>query len=656
MRRNRRTRSVGGLVLAAATLVLGCVSLPAQGAPAKRPAPARSEPSDIPAAFVPPSFPTAYEKRDVMIPMRDGVRLHTVIVLPPGAANAPLVLDRTPYSATKYTSLSPSPQVGAPLPPLHGDLARAGYIVVLQDVRGKHGSEGTYVLTRAPSGPYNADAIDHATDAWDTIDWLVKHVPESNGRVATIGVSYDGWTALMSLLQPHPALKAAVPIDPMVDGWTGDDWYHNGAFRQMTMEYVYHQTTTRDQELPWPDLRYDAYGAWLAETSAGGMMAHVGMAELPFVRRLAAHRSFDDYWRSQALDRTFAGRAPPVPVLLVHSQWDQDDIYGAPALYAAMKAHDAANDRVHLTIGPWSHAQSVLGDGATLGPLVYGTRTAVWWRANVLIPFLDRNLRGGGPGAPLPAVSAYETGSNVWRSYDRWPQSCASGCPHASRPLYLRAGGALSFDPPVAGDAPFDEYVSDPRKPVTFRQRPIRPNYAPGGEYARWQTDDQRFAGARPDVLEYVSSVLTAPLRIAGQPVAHLHASTSGADTDWVVKLIDQYPDEVPDAPALGGYQLPIAMEILRARYRDDPAHPTPVPADALLAYTIRLPHANHVFLPGHRLVVQIQSAWFPLYDRNPQTWVEDIFHARPEDYRPATQRVAHRPHAASFVELPVAP
>jgi hypothetical protein len=253
-------------------------------------------------------------------------------------------------------------------------------------------------------------------------------------------------------------------------------------------------------------------------------------------------------------------------------------------------------------------------------------------------------------------VTAYETGSDQWRRYDRWPQSCAAGCPHASRKLYLAPGGKLSFSAPAALPEGFDEYMSDPQKPVTYRPRPIRPTYAEDSTWRRWLVDDQRFAADRPDVLVYSSEVLTAPVRIAGQPIAHLFAATTGTDADWVVKLIDVYPDEVPGQAELGGYELPIGMDIMRGRYRDDPAHPSAIPAGKVLAYTLKLPHADHVFRAGHRIMVQIQSSWFPLYDRNPQKYVDNIFLAKPEDYVKARQRIYRTPAQASFVDLPVAP
>ncbi len=610
-------------------------------------------PSDIPAKFERPTADADFVLRDVMIPMRDKVRLHAVIIVPRGAAHAPIILDRTPYGASDGVHDGNGLRVAGILRPSYAELAAAGYIVVVEDIRGRFGSEGDYRLLRPLVGPLNATRVDHSTDAYDSIDWLVKNVPETNGRVGTMGTSYDGFTTLMSLIGPHPALKAAAPFNPVVDVWTGDDLFHHGAFRQTYLDWVFSLVTDKHSAVAWVPPRYDAFDSWKIG-SASEAAAAAGMAGLPFWQRVMAHPAYDAYWQEQAVDRQLARRPPTVPTLIVHSQWDQEDIYGAPAAYAALEASDAGNDRNFLVIGPWRHGGGN-GDGSALGPIRFGGDTGQWFRSHVLIPFFDAHLKDAAPKADIAPVTAFETGSNVWRRYDRWPQACAAGCAVISRPLYLQPGGGLGFTAPAAGAA-FDEYVADPAHPVDYRQRPIRPTYASDSSWGRWLVDDQRFAADRPDVVTYVTPVLTAPVRIAGAPVAHLVASTSGTDSDWVVKLIDVYPDEVPTQPELGGYQLPIAMDILRGRYRDDPAHPAPVPANVPVAYTLPLPNAAHVFLPGHRIMVQIQSSWFPLYDRNPQTYVDNIFFARQADYVKATQRIYHAPAAASFIDLPVIP
>jgi putative CocE/NonD family hydrolase len=613
---------------------------------------------DIPKEFKVVTDADDYVKRDVMIPMRDGVKLHTVIVIPKGAAHAPMILDRTPYNASKFASSADSPRRALILPLSYGELADAGYIIVCQDVRGKYKSEGDYVMNRPLSGDLNSTPVDHSTDAYDTIDWLVKNVPESNGKVGTMGTSYDGFTVLMSLVNPHPALKAAAPFNPMVDTWMGDDWFHNGALRQTYADYIFEQTAEKASDLKWIAPRYDAYGTWLEIGSAGTLGKALGMDQLPFWQRLTQHPAYDHFWSAQAVDKILASRPLTVPTLYVHSQWDQEDIYGATAAFAATRSQSGpGHDNSFLVIGPWRHGGGN-GEGSSLGAIRFDGDTAHWFRMNVLLPFFDSHLKDGASKADIATVTAFETGANVWRRYDQWPQSCANGCPFKSAPLYLAAGAKLTFDPqaekqPAA--SAFDEYVSDPAKPVTYRPRPIRPTYASDSTWGRWLVDDQRFAADRTDVITYTSDVLKSPLRIAGQPVAHLFASTSGTDSDWVVKLIDVYPDEVPGNKEMGSYELPVSMDILRGRYRDDPAHPSAIPANKVVSYTLKLPNADHVFLPGHRIMVQVQSSWFPLYDRNPQTYVPNIFFAKPADYVKATQRIFHKADASSYIDLPVA-
>ncbi|HEX8445262.1 MAG TPA: CocE/NonD family hydrolase [Sphingomonas sp.] len=608
---------------------------------------------DIPKTFVPVRTGYDHVKRTVMIPMRDGVKLHTVILIPKGVTRGPIMLDRTPYNADNMLSRGGGgPLIEQNLSPAYAELARAGYIIVGQDVRGKDGSGGDYVMNRPLRGPLNPTRVDHATDAYDTIDWLVKHVPESNGRVGTIGTSYDGFTALMSLINPHPALKASVPINPMVDVWKGDDWFHNGAFRQEMMSYVYGQTATKGSGEDWFTTRYDDYDSFMAYGSPAAYGRAMGMQQLPFWNRLLQHPAYDAYWQEQAVDKLLARAPLTVPTLFVDSLWDQEDIYGAPAAYAATKAR--ANGNAHLVLGPWHHGQGN-GEATHLGGIDWGSDTGKTFRRDVLIPFLDSKLKEGAPAANIAPVTAFETGTNVWRRHADWPLACTTGCATGMTPLYLAGDSKL-----VLGTAPtssgYDEYVSDPARPVTYRARPNFSPWAPGSTWRQWLVDDQRFAAARPDVLTYTTPVLTQSVKIAGQAVAHLFASTSGTDGDWVVKLIDVYPDTVPQKPEMGGYQLAVAMDVLRARYRDDPAKATPVPADTVVPYTLALPDADHVFLPGHRIMVQVQSSWFPLYDRNPQTFVPNIFDAKPADYRKATQRIYHAPGQASYIALPVVP
>jgi putative CocE/NonD family hydrolase len=636
--------------------VLGALSF-ADPSPAQTPPPPAPKypalPSEMPARLEPATDSFDYVKRDVMIPMRDGVKLHTVILVPRGAKGAPILLTRTPYDATELTNHAQSAHLA---PILNGYdnatdvIVEGGYIRVVQDVRGKHGSEGDYVMNRPLHGPQNPTPVDHATDTYDSIDWLVKNVPESNGRVGILGISYDGFLPLMALVNPHPALKVSVPMNPMVDGWMGDDWFHNGAFREQGMSYIYDQEASRKSDVKWWNSHHDDYDMFMQAGSAGELGRRHGLEQVGFWRKLLEHPSYDAFWRDQAVDKVLAAQPLKVPVMLVHSLWDQEDIYGAIAVYKAIKPKDTGNDKVFLVLGPWHHGQEI-HDGSTLGALKFDSDTALTFRREVLRPFLDQYLKDGAPKADVSPVTAFETGTNAWRHLPAWPAGCASGCSVRPTPLYLAAGLKLSYAAPVRGGREFEEYVSDPGKPVPFRARPIDES---GSGWSRWLVDDQREASGRPDVAVFVSDVLSAPVKISGQPIVNLVASTSGTDSDWVVKVIDVYPDEVAAEPGLGGYQLMISADIFRGRYRESLETAKPLAADKPLLYRFALPTANHVFLPGHRLMVQVQSSWFPLYDRNPQTFVPNIFWAKPGDYRTAVQRIYHAPDQASFVELPL--
>jgi uncharacterized protein len=614
-------------------------------------------PSEIPEKFEPTNEGFDHIRREVTIPMRDGVKLHTVILVPNRAKQAPILLTRTPYDADKLTSHAESSHLG---PVLNGYdnalevIIEGGYIRVVQDVRGKHGSEGDYVVNRPLRGPLNPTPVDHATDTYDTIEWLVKNVSESNGRVGILGISYDGFLPLMALVDPHPALKVSVPMNPMVDGWMGDDWFHNGAFRQFNVTWIYNQVATRKSEKKWWTSHRDDYDMFIEAGSAGELGRRRGLDQLGFWRKLTEHPNYDAFWREQAVDKLLAARPLKVPVMLVHSLWDQEDIYGAPAVYKALEPKDTGNDKVFLVIGPWHHGQ-MIGDGNSLGAVKFGSDTSLFFRRKILRPFLDEHLKDSAPKAEIAPVTAFETGTNTWRRMSAWPPKPAGNQPLPSKLLYLRAGLKLSFTAPAADDAAFEEYVSDPAKPVPFRARPIQAmGYSQGNTWPQWLVDDQREASGRPDVVAFRSETLTAPHKISGEPMMNLVASTSGSDADWVVKLIDVYPDEVAGDDAMGGYQLMVSADIFRGRFRESLETPQPITPDKPLSYRFALPLANHVFLPGHRIMVQVQSSWFPLYDRNPQTFVPNIFWAKPEDFRKATQRIYHAPNHSSFVELPL--
>jgi putative CocE/NonD family hydrolase len=593
---------------------------------------------DIPAKFDTIVPNADYVKRDVMIPMRDGVKLHTVIVIPKDAQRAPIVLSRTPYNASGRASRYNSPSIAATVGQGDETMVGEGYIRVFQDVRGKYGSEGDYVMTRPLIGPLNTTRTDHATDAWDTIDWLVKNVPESNGKVGMIGSSYEGFTVLMALTDPHPALKVAVPMSPMVDGWRGDDWFHNGAFRMPNLGYIAGQTGAKSGGKSLATGVYDDYEGILRAGSVSAYATKFGLDQLNFTKKLFEHPAYDSYWQHQALDKILAKKQLKVPTMTVVGYWDQEDIYGAYAVYDVLEPKDTANNKNFLVVGPWRHS-GVNYEGSSLGVFKFTGDTALEFRRDYMQPFLDQYLKDGAPAADTPPVLFYQTGINRWQKLPKWPLA------QQLKPIYLQNGFKLGFDAPQEG---YDEYVSDPAKPVPFVPRPVR--MGDGNVWKPWLVSDQRAVSDRTDVLTYMTEPLKTKVQIAGQTMVNLLASTSGTDADWVVKLIDVYPDEVPSQPELGGYQLAIAMDIFRGRYRNSLETPSPVPANEVQRYRFALPNANHVFLPGHRIMVQVQSSWFPLYDRNPQTYVPNIFYAKPADFQKATLKVFHN----SALELPV--
>ena len=613
-----------------------------------------SLPADQMAAdFKAPERDSDYEKRVVMVPMRDGVKLYTVIVLPKGAKGAPILLTRTPYNAAARAERSNSPRMVEALPLAEEHYTEAGYIRVFQDVRGKYGSEGVYLMTPPPlSSGYNPSGADDTTDAWDTIDWLVKNVPESNGRVGMIGSSYEGFTVVMALLDPHPALKAAVPESPMIDGWMGDDWYHNGAFREGSIDYFLSQMTRRGSGVHVPRQERDAYTTFLKAGSADSYAKIQGAQNLPFWRVMKEHPAYDGFWQSQALDKLITKRKLTVPTLWEQGLFDQEDIYGAIHSYRALVAAGTPDEMNRITMGPWFHSQ-VNREGRALGPLTWATDTTNDWRRYVVLPFFNQYLKPGSPAAKIPNALVYDTGLDRFDNYQKFPVSCEKGCPETAKPLYLSANGSLSFEAPKSG-AEFDEYVSDPAKPVPYRPRPVDDEDSAG--WRSWLVTDQRFVDGRPDVLTFVSEPLKEPMKLAGEPVAHLTASTSGTDSDWVVKLIDVAPDRTLGTAAQSGYELPVSIDILRGRYRQGFDHAEAIAAHQPLPYVLPLPMVNHTFAAGHRIMVQVQSTLFPVYDRNPQKFVENILTAKPEDFQKATQRIWHAPGKESWISLPIAP
>jgi putative CocE/NonD family hydrolase len=550
----------------------------------------------------------------------------------------PILLERTPYKAGSTTQ--DKPKMRDAVWAAQREWVDDGYIIVDQDIRGKYGSEGDYVMTRPPMGPLNPTKTDDTTDAWDTIEWLVKNVPESNGRVGMIGSSYDGWTVTMALLGPHPALKVAAPESPMIDGWMGDDWFHYGAFRQVNLDYFTGQSTQRGDGTDVPRQGDDDYADFLEAGTAGHWAEVNGFAQLPWWNRLAAHPSYDAFWQLQALDKLVAAKPATVPTMWLQGLWDQEDMYGAVHTWEALKAAGhAANN--HLVMGPWYHSQ-INRSAETLGPLKWPGDTAADFRRDVLIPFFDAYLIDRKPAEQLAPVMIYNPAEKHWDRFADWPGEDEKQL----TPMYFQPQFELGLVKPEGGE---DSYVSDPAKPVPFLTPPVP---ADGGN--RWQTwlvQDQRAVGTRTDVLSYQTPVLDDEVLVEGAPVADLFVKTTGTDADFVVKVIDVYPPTFAEQPELAGYELAISMDIFRGRYRKSFEKPEAIPAGEVQEYRFRLPTVNYTFKPGHRIMVQVQSSLFPLYDRNPQTFVPNIFFAKPEDFRAATMTVER---GASSVLLPI--
>jgi putative CocE/NonD family hydrolase len=594
-----------------------------------------------------------YVKRVVMIPMRDGVKLYTVIVFKKGVKNGPILLSRTPYDAKSSAARNKSPSITEILPAMDAEFVNDGYIRVYQDIRGMHNSEGEFVMTRPIVGVFNTTKVDEATDAYDTIDWLVKNVPESNGKVGVVGSSYLGFTTLMAEIDPHPALKAVAPESPMVDTWIGDDAFHNGAFRVSQMDYVVEQSTAKGEGGGPAYGPGDDYSLYLADGSMGDHARKWGMDKYPFNQLILEHPAYDKVWSDVAVDKWLAARPLTVPTMLVVGQWDQEDSYGAPAVYRALAPKDKNHDLLTLVIGPWRHS-GVNHYGYGLGALTFTGDTAHEFRVKYLKPFFDHYLKDA-PDPHTPRVLTYATGVNHWDISDKWP----AGSPVK---LYLHDGFQASFEAPTAsaGASDHDAYLSDPSKPVPFIPRPIK--IGDRAQWTTWLVHDQRFVSDRPDVLVYETTALDKPVHIMGAPLVDLFAATSGTDSDWVVKLIDVYPNTSTEgvgqgatAADMAGFELPIGIEIFRGRYVHGFDKPQALTPGKVEEYKWSLPNVDHVFLPGHRIMVQVQSSLFPLYDRNPQTYVDNIFNAKPADYKTAIESVYHSPTAASGIVLPVA-
>ncbi len=574
-----------------------------------------------------------------MIAMRDGIRLNTVVLAPrKQTGSLPFLLLRTPYGAEDYTNRAFQFYLR--------DLEEEGYIFVFQDIRGRYKSQGTFVMSRAPRERGDLKAIDESTDTYDTIEWLLKNVPNNNGRVGMLGISYGGWLTAMAMLDPHPALKAVSPQASPADQFLGDDFHHNGAFRlSYGFEYVAMMETSKVNERFQFD-RKDTFEWYLKLGPLSNVNAKHFHGKRPTWNDFIEHPIYDRFWQKQAF-APYLNKVT-VPTLNVAGWWDQEDFYGPLKIYELLEKHDAKNMN-YLVVGPWDHGGWSRGDGSKLGKVSFDSATGKYFRQKVQAPWFAHFLKDKGK-LKQPEALMFRMGSNDWVSHDQWPPRRST----TARNLYFHEHGRLSFDPPSAESATtFDSYTSDPANPVPYRPRPIPPTY-PGPEWKEWLLQDQRFVHQRPDVQSWETEPLKEDLVVAGDVLTRLFAATSGTDSDWIVKLIDVYPEEYPDDPTMGGYQLMIANEVFRGRFRKSFEKPEALTPNEAAEYSIDLHWVNHCFRKGHKIMVQVQSSWFPVIDRNPQKYVENIFKAKEEDFQPATQRVYRSAKSPSHLTLNV--
>ena len=583
-----------------------------------------------------PQTPEAkFDAIEEMIPMRDGVKLHTVICVPKTSTEPlPILMQRTPYGASTRTAAS--------LHLSYKELVDDGYIFAFQDIRGKNGSEGQFRMNRPPRDRNDSKSVDESSDTYDTIEWLIKNVKNNNGRVGIFGVSYPGWLAIVPLLEPHPALKALSPQAQMGDTWLGDDFFHQGGFRlSYGYEYVHGLESPQGSNNPGIDT-YDVYEWYLK----AGAISNFIKPTLPTWKDFIDHPAFDAFWQSRSASHYL--KEPTVPTLHVAGWFDQEDFYGPMQAYTKLEKSDK-NKMNYVVVGPWNHG-GWGGAGDKLGNLEFKSATGQHFKEKVQAPWFAYHLKG--KGSPnFPEAQMFQTGSNEWKTYNQWPPTDLT----TERKLYFHANGRLSFEAPTSdSDKEFDSYVSDPANPVPYRQRPIEMTYSRGSRWSAWLTEDQRFVHKRPDVLSWETDTLTEDVTVSGEIIAQLFASTSGTDSDWIVKLIDVYPQSYPENPKMAGYQMMVSGEVLRGRYHKSFEKPEPLVANKVTQFNVYLIHKDHSFKKGHKIMVQVQSTWFPVIDRNPQKYVENIFKATDSDYIPATQRVFRSKSFASAIRLPV--
>jgi len=582
-----------------------------------------------------------YNRREVMITMRDGVKLHTVIFTPKNQTEAlPFLIERTPYGVNDY----PSPEKNGYVK----DMADDGYIFVYQDIRGRYLSEGKFEMQRFTRNKKDATAIDESTDTYDTIDWLLKNVANNNGKAGMYGISYDGWTTVMGAIDPHPALVAVSEQATPADMFLGDDFHHNGAFRlSYGFEYAFMEEATKTDSL-FPFDKYDTYEWYLKLGPLSNVNKKYFFNKLPSWNDFVNHPNYDTFWQKQSL--SYRLDSPRVYTMNVAGWWDQEDFYGPQKAYEVWEKKDG-HHKNYIVIGPWNHGGWAGGPGKKLGNINFDSSTGETFRKNIQARWFSYYLKGKGEGNFAEAIT-FQTGSNTWKTYDSWPPKEA-----VKKNIYFREDGKLSFEKPASNNTDaFDSYISDPAHPVPYRTRPVEETYSPGSRWYTWLTEDQRFVHNRPDVLSWETETLEEDVTVTGTITAKLFAATTGSDADWIVKLIDVYPEKYPDDPKMGGYQFMVANDVFRGRFRNSFEKPEPITPNKVEEYTIDLHSLNHVFKKGHKIMVQLQSTWFPIIDRNPQKYVPNIFEAKESDFQKATQKIYRSAMYPSHIELSVMP
>ena len=590
-------------------------------------------------------FNALFDKTEVMIPMRDGAKLHTEIDVPKNLTEKlPILFERTPYGIAAPDK-GVSNMIGR-----YADMVPDGYIFVFQDIRGRYGSEGQFVMLHPIHDASDPSGVDESTDTYDTIDWLVKNVRNNNGRVGMNGISYDGYLVTMGMIHAHPALKAASEQACMGDTWLGDDFFHNGAFR---LSYGFEYTALLEsskENFSFSFDSFDVYDFYYRLGALSNANAKYFHGKLPTWNEFVTHASYDDFWKKHAV--AYGLKEATVPNLNVAGWWDQEDFYGPMATYARLEKSDSQHLN-YLVAGPWNHGGWGGGPGKSLGEIPFGSDTGVYFRQKIEAPWFAYYLKDKG-ALPFKEAMLFQTGSDNWVKFDSWPPREAQ-----THGLYFHGDGRLSFEGPKGDEAgTFDSYVSDPAHPVPYRHRPVDMTYPedhPGSWYT-WLVQDQRFVDGRPDVLTWQTEELSEDVTLAGQVTAKLFASTTGSDSDWIVKLIDVYPEKYAEDWKLSGYELMIADEIFRGRYHKSFEKPEALKPGEVTPFTIDLHTADHVFKKGHRIMVQVQSSWFPLYDRNPQKFVPNIFEAKDSDYQKATQKIYYSAQFPSRVEIMTLP